>query len=134
MSSTLAERRQRDAEAIEAIVEIGAEAAVDQHQFEVAIGGGDDPHIGLDGFVAADALETLLLQHAQHLALHERRHVADFVEEERSAGALLELADAFAVGAGEVPFSWPNNSLSSKVSGMAAQLTARKRPAARGLC
>ena len=51
--------------------------------------------------VAAEALEVLLLQHAQHLALCQRRHVADFVEEQRAAVALLELADAAAVGPGE---------------------------------
>src|SRR5206468_5079144 len=38
-----------------------------------------------------------------HLGLGGRRHVADLVEEEGAAAALLELADAAAVGAGEGP-------------------------------
>ena len=55
----------------------------------------------LDRLVAADALEALVLQDAQHLGLQGRRHVADLVEKERAAVALLELADAAAVGPGE---------------------------------
>ena len=54
-----------------------------------------------DRLVAADPLEPLLLQHPQHLRLRQRRHVADLVEEQRPAGALLELADPLAVGPGE---------------------------------
>ena len=57
--------------------------------------------VGLDGFAAADALEALFLQNAQHLALHERRHIADFVQKDRTPGTLLELADATMIGAGE---------------------------------
>ena len=58
----------------------------------------------LDRLVPADALERLVLQQPQHLGLHGQRHVADFVEEKRAAVALLELADAAAVGPGEGPF------------------------------
>ena len=60
-----------------------------------------DAHVGRDRLVPADALELLLLQHAQHLGLRGRGHVADLVEEERAAVGLLELADALPVGAGE---------------------------------
>ena len=61
----------------------------------------DQPHIGADRLVAPDALERLLLEHAQHLGLGGRRHVADLVQEQRAPRALLELADAAAVGPGE---------------------------------
>ena len=90
-----------NAEDIQPVIEIGAEQAVGHHPFQVAVGGGDDPHVGLDGRVAADALEAAFLEHAEHLALHQGRHVADFVEEERAAARLLELAHALAVGPGE---------------------------------
>src|SRR5437868_6937778 len=70
-------------------------------RLQVAGGRRDQPHIGADRLVAADALEGLLLEHAQHLGLGRRWHVADLVEEEGAAVALLELADAAAVGAGE---------------------------------
>ena len=63
--------------------------------------GRDQAHVGPDRLVAADALERLLLQQPQHLGLQGQRHVADLVEEQGAAVALLELADAAAVGAGE---------------------------------
>ncbi len=63
--------------------------------------GRDQPHVGLDRLVASHALEPLVLQEPQDLGLHSQRHVADLVEEERAAVALLELADAASVGPGE---------------------------------
>ena len=59
----------------------------------------------------------LLLQQPQHLWLRRQRHVADFIEEERSVVGLLKLADAAAVGPGEGSFSWPNSSLSKQSLG-----------------
>ncbi len=49
---------------------------------------------------AADALELLLDEHAQDLALRLQRHVGDLVDVERAAVRLLERADlARAAGA-----------------------------------
>ena len=56
------------------------------------MGGGDDAHIGADRLAAADGGELAFLQHAQQAGLRFRRHVADFVEEQRAAGGLLEAA------------------------------------------
>jgi hypothetical protein len=36
--------------------------------------------IGADPIIAADALECLLLEHAQDLGMRGRRHVADLIE------------------------------------------------------
>ena len=52
----------------------------------------------------ADALEFLLLEDAKYLGLQRQRHVADLVEEQRAAVALLEFADMTAVGSGERTF------------------------------
>ena len=41
------------------------------------------------------------LQHAQNFRLRRRRHVADFIEKDRAAVALLEFADALRGRAGE---------------------------------
>ena len=46
-------------------------------------------------------LDLALLEHAQHLGLRLQAHVADFVEEDRAAVGLLELADLLLGGAGE---------------------------------
>ena len=55
----------------------------------------------LDGLVAAHPLERAGLQHPQDFGLRRRRHVADLVQEDGAAMALLELADALQGGAGE---------------------------------
>ena len=71
------------------------------HRRQVAVGRGDQPHVDAERPRAAEALELVLLQHAQDLGLRVRAHVADFVEEQRAAVGLLEAADALLVGAGE---------------------------------
>ena len=57
------------------------------------MGRGDDAHVAADGAVAADPLETSLLQHPQQLHLHLQRHVADLVQEQRAALGELEAAE-----------------------------------------
>ena len=90
-----------DGEDAQPVIQVRPELPLLRPCLQVAVGRGDQPHVGLDCLVASDPLERLLLQQAQDLGLQARRHVADLVEEERAAVALLELADAAAVGAGE---------------------------------
>ena len=59
---------------------------------EVAVGRGDDAHVDRAARVLADAADLALLQHAQQLDLHRRRHLADLVEEQRAAVRRLEQA------------------------------------------
>ena len=63
--------------------------------------GRHQPHVHLDRLRAAEALELLLLQHAQQLGLQLRGDVADLVEEQRPLVRQLEAADLLADGAGE---------------------------------
>ena len=102
--AALAQRRKHDRISVEPIVKVGAELPAGDHRLQVAVGGGQEPHIAFDGFVAAHPLEPLVLQHAQDLALHQRRHVAHLVEKQRALVALFELADVADRGPGEGPF------------------------------
>src|SRR5438046_799971 len=77
--------------------------------------GRDDPNVGLHRFGAADPLESLFLEQSQDLGLKRQRHVADFIEEDGAAVALLELSDAAAVGAGERAFLVPEQLALQKV-------------------
>src|SRR5262249_5700326 len=52
-------------------------------------------------FMAPDTLERLLLQQTQDPRLQNHRHVADFVEEDRTAATLLEFANALSICASE---------------------------------
>ena len=79
------------------------------------------------------ALDLALLQHAQQLHLHvaarSRRSRRGTACRRRPLEAAVARASTAPVNA---PFSWPNSSLSSSVSGIAAQLTATNGPVARG--
>ena len=94
VASALAQRWQLDREDVETIVEILAELAVAYRLAQIAVGGGDDAHVGLDGLVAPDALELVLLQDAQDLDLCLLGHLPDLVEEDGAAVGQLESADA----------------------------------------
>ena len=59
---------------------------------QVAVGGGHHPHVHAQGLHAAHALELLLLDEAQDLALQRQGQVADLVEEERAVVGHLRLA------------------------------------------
>src|SRR5207302_1749368 len=61
----------------------------------------DDPDVGPDCVRAPDALERLLLEHAQELRLEVERQVADLVQEERAVVRELEAPDPSRDGTGE---------------------------------
>ena len=62
--------------------------------FEILVRRCDHAHIDAHRHLAADAIELAFGQHAQQSRLQLRRHVADFVEEQRAAVGLLEAAAA----------------------------------------
>src|SRR5581483_2643022 len=68
---------------------------------EIAVGGGDDAHVGAPRLVLAEALELLLLEKAQQLGLQRRRQLADLVEEQRAALGRLDAPRLIAHRAGE---------------------------------
>ena len=70
-----------DRKDVQAIVEIAAKFAIGDHLPEIAVGGGDQPDIGADQLVAAEAFKLLLLQNPQQLRLKLQRHVAHFIKE-----------------------------------------------------
>ena len=99
--AAIAQRRHADRDHAEAEVEILAERALLDLLLEVLVGRGDDADVDLDRPRRSEALDFALLQHAQDLGLRLRAHVADFVEEDRAAVGLLELADLLLGRAGE---------------------------------
>ncbi len=101
VAAPLAERRQGDGHDVEPVEEVLAEAALAHHRLEIAVGGGEHPHIDAEGLLAAHALDRALLERAQQLRLQLRRHVADLVEEEGAAVGQLELAELALLGVGE---------------------------------
>src|SRR5579871_185143 len=100
----LAQRRHVDRDDRQAEVEILAEAAFLDLLLEVLVRRRDDAHVDLDRPRRSEPFDFALLQHAQHFRLRLRAHVADFVEEDRPAVGLLELADLLLGRAGERAF------------------------------
>ena len=86
---------------VEAVVQVLAEAAGLHLGAQVLVRGADDAHVDRRLGHRADRPHRALLDHAQQLALHRQRQVADLVEEQRAALRGLEEALAVLVGAGE---------------------------------
>src|SRR5438034_8251269 len=86
----LAERRQPDGDDVQPEVEVLAEAAAAHVGLEVAVGGGDDARVDFDRLAPADALEAVVLEEAEQLALQLGREVAHLVQEDRAAAPGLE--------------------------------------------
>ena len=97
----VAQRRQAQRHDVEPVEKILAEKTLVDQDLEVLVGGGDNPHVGLDRGAAADRGVFALLQHAQQPGLGIHRHVADLVEEQGSALGLLETAGGLVLGAGK---------------------------------
>src|SRR6185436_3734589 len=95
------EWRKREGNHVQASVEIGTKGAGLGRLDQIAVGGGHDAYVDLQGFVSADALDLAFLQDAQQLGLHRKRHVAHFVEEDRAAARAFELSAALFGGSGE---------------------------------
>ena len=88
----LAQRRQRDREHVQSVIEVLAELPARHHLGQVAVGGRHHPHVDADRLVAAHPFELTLLQHTQQLHLCLQGQLADLVQEQRAAVGQLEAA------------------------------------------
>ncbi len=91
--AALGEARHAQRHHVEAMIEILAEAALAHVALEVTARRRDDAHVDRNLLRSAEALELLLHENAQHLALRLERHVRHFVDVERSAVRLFKRAD-----------------------------------------
>src|SRR5262249_21861430 len=85
-----AQRRQRDRQHVQAIVQVLAEAAFLHLVLEIAVRRRNNANIDANVGDAANSLERLFFQESQQLRLERRRHLADFVEKDRTAVRRLE--------------------------------------------
>ena len=86
---------------VDPVEQVLAELAGGDHRGEIAVRRRDDADVDLARLGVADAVERALLEHAQHLDLQRRRHVADLVEEERAEVGDLEQPGLVGDRAGE---------------------------------
>src|SRR5205823_5653138 len=70
--------------------EVFAEPPLVDALSQIAVARGDDAHVDVQGFVAADALERAVLQEAKELHLGRRGDLAHLVQKERPLIGLFE--------------------------------------------
>ena len=116
------ERRRAELDDVQAVEEVLAEAVLADGLDDVAVGGGDQADLDAQLLVAAHAGEAAVLEEAEQLGLEGTAHVANFIQEDGAAVGLLDAPGLLAEAPVKDPFSWPKSSLSSRVSGIAAQL------------
>ena len=95
------QRRHVDREDVQAIIEVLAEELLLHEFLQIAAGGGQEPHVGVQLLGSADPRKGPLLDETQQLDLGLEGEVADLVQEKRPALGAFRPADAAAHRAGE---------------------------------
>ena len=88
----LTQRRQAQTNHVQTVQQVFAKHALFHTFVEILVRCGDDAHVRFHRRLSADAVILAVLQHAQQTHLQIRRHVADFIEEQRAAFGLLKAA------------------------------------------
>src|SRR5438105_1289972 len=89
---TLPQRRKIDPHFVNAVEQVFAKPALDDQLCKIAICGGYQSDVNVYGRAATDPFELPLLDKPQELCLKRARHIADFVQKERTAMGEFELA------------------------------------------
>src|SRR6267378_7006950 len=88
--SSFPQRRNLDREDVKTVKQIAAKCTRCDSRLQIAVGGGDDPHIGSDRLIAAHTLKLPLLQNTQQRNLSFRGQLTDFIKEEGAFFCKLE--------------------------------------------
>ena len=86
---------------IDPIIQVLAETSFPHQLFQVHVGRADEPDIHRNRLAATDPHHAAVLDGSQEFRLQMQRDVADFVQEERPAVGLLELAHMVRMRIGE---------------------------------
>ena len=99
--AAFAQRRDREADDVEAVEEVFAEAAGADGVFEVGVGGGDDADVDGQRAGFTERGDLAGFEEAEQLGLEVEAELADFVEEQGAVAGGADQAELIAVGAGE---------------------------------
>src|SRR5262245_3029181 len=100
----LAERRHTQGDRIDAEIQVLPQAPFAQRHVEIDVRRADQPEVHVDDAIAADWPVFALLEDAEQLGLEVRRHLADFIQQQRAALGHLEEAFLVHRRAGERAF------------------------------
>ncbi len=84
------QRRQVNGHHAQPVKQILAEFPRANLRLQIAVGCADHPHIHRNRLRPAEPFDRAVLQHAQHLSLRHRIHVANFIQENRAARSQFE--------------------------------------------
>src|SRR5205085_78853 len=99
-----AQRRQRDGDDVQSIVEVFAESLIGHQLVEVRVRRGDDADVDANRLHRSESHELFFLNYAKELGLRFEIDVADLVEKDRSAVGDFEQTALRGDGAGEGAF------------------------------
>jgi hypothetical protein len=85
--ASFAQAGQAHADDVQAMKEILAKQPLADPRLEILVRRGNDADLGFQGRMAAHPIIMAVRQHAQQARLQFRRHVADFVQEQRAPSA-----------------------------------------------
>ncbi len=123
ISTAFAQRGQYDLNSIDPVIQIVPEFSLGYRLWNVSVGRAENTHVDLNFLRSAQALKISVLQHAkQRLACNCGLISAISSSNNVPPSASSNFPGRAAFAPVNAPRSWPNNSLSSKVSGIAAQL------------
>ncbi len=104
VAGPLAQRRYSQRHHIQAEVQVLTERATLDFGRQIAVGGREDPHIHPHGRGTTEPVDLALLECAQQLGLQPDVHLADFVEQQRTAIGCLKFPHPSRDGARERTF------------------------------
>ena len=100
--AALAQGGQHQRQAIDPVVEVGAESAGFHFGLQVSMRRANQREVHRNRLAAAERRYLPLLQYAQQACLHRQRHVTDFIEEQCAAVGLADATGrSLAAGAGK---------------------------------
>ena len=108
---------------VQAIPEILTKIAVTDLFFQIAIGGGNNPHIDFDGLRTAHPFELAILKNSQELCLKVYRQFTEFIKKKSGTIGDFKSTEVPCMGTGKGTLLMPNNSFSMRLAGSVAQLT-----------
>ena len=95
----IAQRRQRNLDAADPVIEVFAKMPFLDRVLELAIGRRDNANISASVHRLTDSAKFTVLKEPQQLRLRGERHLADFVEKKRPAVSSFDETCAIAIGA-----------------------------------
>src|SRR4030043_497618 len=93
--SPLSQRGEGDRDDVEPIVQILSEKSFLNRLFQIPMGGGDHPDIGLEALVGSQTLEFFVLQDSQKFHLGAGREVSNFIEKDGTSVRFFKPAQPF---------------------------------------